>query len=176
MNGTSAGFAIGIMVGLVIVVLLFKYANKDGRIRTEYDERQKTVRGKAYRFAFYAELFAQAVLMWVFMSGIKLPVEDYALLFIAVIFGCLVLATYCIWNDVYWGLNNDRKRYHIIFIIAIILNIIPVAGAVRTGTLFENGKLGMPMLNIVVLVMIAYIYLLLLVKKIFGGKADGEEE
>ena len=173
---TSVGFAIGIMVGLVIVVLLFKYANKDGKIMTEYDERQKTVRGKAYRYAFYAELFAQAMIMCVFMSGMDLPVENYALVFIAVIAGCLVLATYCIWNDVYWGLNNDRKRYHIIFIIAIILNILPIVGAVKGGTLVENGKIGMPMLNIVVLVMIAYVYLLLLVKKIFGGRADGEEE
>lgn len=175
MNESSIGFAVGLMVGLVIVVLLLKYSNKDKKLMTEYDERQRAVRGKAYRYAFYAELFAQAILMWIFMTGIDLPIEDYALLFIAVIIGCIVLAAYCIWNDVYWGLNNDRKRYHIIFIIAIILNILPVLGAVKSGRLFENGKIGMPMLNIVVLIMMAVVYVLLLAKKIASGDADSKE-
>ena len=61
------------------------------------------------------------------------------------------------------------------FIIAIILNILPVLGAVKSGTLFENGKIGMPMLNIVVLIMMAVIYVLLLAKKIASGDADSKE-
>lgn len=175
MNATSIGFVVGLMIAAVALVFIFRYANKDGKVRTEYDERQKAVRGKAYRYAFYAEVFAQAVVMMIFMSDIELPIENYALMFIAVIFGCTVLATYCIWNDVYWGLNNNHKRYHIIFAIAILLNLLPIIGPALGGVFFENGKIGMPMLNITVLVMMFIVYVELLVKKI-KDKNDSCEE
>lgn len=175
MNGMAMGFVVGLMIAAIALVFIFKYANKDGKIKTEYDERQKAVRGKAYQYAFYAEVFAQAVLMIMLMSGIELPVENYALVFIAVIFGCTVLAVYCIWNDVYWGLNNNHKRYHMVFMIAILLNLLPVLGPVFAGSLFVNGKIGLPMLNIVVLVMMFIVYIELLVKKI-KDKSDSREE
>lgn len=175
MNATFFGFAVGLMIAAVAIVFIFKYANKDGKVRTEYDERQKTVRGKAYRYAFYAEVFAQAVIMLIFMSDIELPIENYALLFIGIIIGCTVLATYCIWNDVYWGLNNDHKRYHVVFLIATILNVLPVIGPALGGSMFINGKIGMPVLNITVLIMMFIVYVELLVKKI-KDKNDTCEE
>ena len=166
MNATSMGFIIGLMIAAIVLVAIFKYANKDGKVRTQYDERQKAVRGKAYKYAFHAEIFAQVVIMCLFMSGVELPIENYALLFVGIIFGCMVLATYCIWNDVYWGLNNDHKRYQIVFAVALVLNILPLIGGIKGGTLLENGKLGMPVLNIVVIIMMAVVYIELLIKKI----------
>ncbi|MBO4266673.1 MAG: hypothetical protein J5910_05725 [Lachnospiraceae bacterium] len=178
MNVAAFGFAIGLMIAAVVIVILFKFANKDGKVRTEYDERQKGVRGKAYRYAFYTEVFAQAVLMFLYMGGVELPLENYVLQFIAVISGCTVLAVYCIWNDVYWGLNNDHRKYHIIFIVAILLNMLPVIGAIRGGNWGENGKLGLPFLNVVVLVLMAIVYAELFIKNIMDKKdrrSAGEE-
>lgn len=175
MNATSLGFVVGLMIAAIALVFIFKYANKDGKVRTEYDERQKAVRGKAYRYAFYTEVFAQAVIMCLFMSDVQLPIEDYALVFTGILAGCIVLAAYCIWNDVYWGMNNDHRRYHIVFLIATVLNALPVIFGVTGGTLFENGKLGMPLLNIIVLFMMAVIYVELLIKKLMDKKSDAED-
>jgi len=175
MNASSFGFVIGLIVGLILVVCLFKYANKDGKIRTEYDERQKAVRGKAYKYAFYTDIFVQALLMLIFMSDYNLPVENYALVFTGVIIGCIVLAAYCIWNDVYWGLNNNHKRYHAIFVIALILNFLPVYFQAKGGSLFENGKIGMPMLNIAVIIMMVIIYAELLIKKFIDNRSGDRE-
>lgn len=174
MNATAFGFVTGLMIAAVVIVVLFKYANKDGRVRTEYDERQKGVRGKAYRYAFYTEVFAQVVLMFMYMSGIELPIEDYVLQFIAIMTGCIVLAVYCIWNDVYWGMNNDHRKYHIIFVVAILLNALPIVGAIRGGNWGENGKLGMPLLNAIVLIMMGIIYAELFIK--YMMKKDADEE
>ena len=171
---TSLGFVIGLMIAAIALVFIFKYANKDGKVKTEYDERQKAVRGKAYKYAFFTEVFAQCVLMLLFMGGVEIPVENYILIFIAIILGCMVLATYCIWNDVYWGLNNDRKRYYIVFGVALVLNILPVYFNAIGGTLFENGRIGMPLLNIVVIIMMVIILSELLIKKIVE-KNSGEE-
>ena len=43
----SIGLAVGIIVGLIICVLLAKFGNKDGAVKSKYDERQEAVRGKA---------------------------------------------------------------------------------------------------------------------------------
>ena len=72
-------------------------------------------------------------------------------------------------------MNNDHRRYHIIFVIATILNLLPVYLGIRSGTLYENGKIGMPLLNITVLIMMAVIYVELLVKKLMDKKSDGED-
>lgn len=176
METVSFAFVTGLMVAAILIVCILKYANKDGRVKTEYDERQTAVRGKAYRYAFYAEIFAQVVIMWILMTGMELPIEDYALLFIGVILGCMVLCAYCIWHDVYWGMNNDHRRFYIIFIVATILNAFPVVAGALRGTLIENGKIGMPLLNIAVLVMMAAVFIELFIKSMMDKKAEKTED
>ena len=66
----SAGLAFGVMVGLIICVILFKIANSDKKVMTQYDERQEAVRGKAYRYAFYTAMGLEAV-------GICLEAGDF---------------------------------------------------------------------------------------------------
>ncbi len=176
METAGIAFATGLMIAAVIVVCILKYANRDGKVRTEYDERQKAVRGKAYRYAFYTEIISQVVIMWILMMGIELPVEEYALIFIGVILGCIVLCAYCIWHDVYWGMNNDHRRFYIIFVVATILNAFPVVAGALRGTLIENGKIGMPLLNIAVLVMMAAVFIELFIKSMMDKKAEKTED
>ena len=44
----SVGMAIGLMVGLVISVILLKVANKDHKVKSQYDERQEMIKGKGW--------------------------------------------------------------------------------------------------------------------------------
>ena len=59
----SAGLAIGIMVGLIIAVILLKVSNRDKKTMTEYDERQKAIRGKAYMFGFYGIAISNVIML-----------------------------------------------------------------------------------------------------------------
>ncbi len=99
--GRSIGFIVGLMISAVLIVIIFKVSNKDGRVRTEYDERQQAVRGKAYMAAFYTGALAEILIMCLLMTGIELPVEPYALVFAGIMASCTVLAGYCIWIVVY---------------------------------------------------------------------------
>ncbi len=171
----SVGMAIGLMVGLVIAVILLKIANKDHKVKTQYDERQELIKGKGYKYSFYTMIFLEVVVMLLEMSGISLPLENYLLHTGAVLVGCLVLCIHSIWNGVYWGLNNNHKRYGIIIAIAVILNIIPVAGAIAHDSLSGHGFESIPILNIIVLVWMAIIGVVALAKKFVDSKA-GEEE
>ena len=41
MNAKGMGFVAGLIVGLVLVVILFRIANKDKKIKSEYDTEKK---------------------------------------------------------------------------------------------------------------------------------------
>ena len=170
----SFGYVIGILVGLVIAVILLKYGNTNHRYKTQYDERQKEFRGKAYQYGFYTLLIFEVLTMLLEIGEISLPVPSYFLHFTGCIIGILVVTSYCIWKDVYWGLNNDRKRYGIVFLVCGILNAIPVIGALMHGGLIRDGKLESPATNLLVLIMMIVISAELLIKASLDKK-EAEE-
>ena len=161
----SIDLAVGIALGLVIAVLLVKYANKDHAVKSKYDERQEAVRGKAYRYAFYSILIYEALMLVLEVGQISLPLPSYVLHFAGIIVGCLVLAGYSIWNDVYWGLNNTRKRYAVIFLVCAALNAIPVVFTILGKATFDAAWL-----NAIVLIMLAVVGIELIIKEIIDKR------
>ncbi|MCR5402876.1 MAG: hypothetical protein K6E91_03535 [Butyrivibrio sp.] len=171
----AMGVTLGIMVGLVICVILFRFANKDKRIKTQYDERQEVIRGRGYRFGFYTMLFLEVVLMMAKMAGLVFPIEEYLIHMVTILIGTLVICIHSIWNGVYWGINNDHKRYYIIFIVAIVLNLIPVASSLAHSTIATKGFDSLPMLNVLVLIWMAVIGITALVKKLVDSVNKEED-
>lgn len=167
--------AMGLMVGLMICVVLFKFANTDKKITTQYDERQEAIKGRGYKYSFYTLMVAEVALMLFQMSGISIPVENYLLHVGVILIGCLVLCLHSIWNGVYWGLNSNRKRYYIIFAIAVVLNIIPVVGAFANNNITAEGFNSFPVMNMMVLVWLMIIGIVALVKKFIDARDDAEE-
>ena len=76
----------------------------------------------------------------------------------------------------YWGLNNNKKTYYTIFAVCIIFNLFPVIAQSITGTLIQDGKIGLPILNIMVLIMMAVLGIELIVKKLIGKNSSEEED
>ena len=171
----SVGMAIGLMVGLVIAVILLKIANKDHKAKTQYDERQEMIKGRGYMYGFYTMMFMEVVVMLLEMSGIELPIENYLIHTIAILGGALVLCAHSIWNGVYWGLNNNRKRYAIILVLAVILNLIPLAASIAHGAISGHGFNSIPVLNLIVLVWMAIIGVIALVKKFVDARNVEED-
>ena len=176
MNARGWGFVAGLMVGLVLVVIFYKIANTDKKIKTEYDERQQRIRGKAYKYGFYTMIFYHVLMMGLYLCGITIPVEPYVAECFGIILGCTVLGTYCVWNDVYWGLNNDHKRYYIIFGVCLLFNLIPVAVPALTGEFERHGFGGAPMINLFIMIMMAILLIELGIKHLIDKKKDDEED
>ena len=170
----SVGITVGIIVGLVIAFALLKAANTNHRMKTDYDERQQLIRGKGYMYAFYTILFYEVLMMIIDIGEFSLPIESYAVHCVGLIIGVIVLGVYCIWNDVYWGLNNNRKRYTAIIVIAIVLNVIPIIRAIGSGEIATSGFDSFPIMNIMVIVWMAIIGLSAVVKKLFVKTEDEE--
>ena len=174
MNGNiykSAGLAFGILVGLIIAVVLITVANKNKKFKTEYDERQLKVRGDAYRYAFYTVVIWEAVLFILAFGEFTLPVSAYILHYAGILAGIIVLSGYCIWKDAYWGLNNNRKSYGIILVIAGLLNAFPLFSRLTSPDLSD-----FPYINTLTCVMLLVVGIELLLKHMIDRRADKAED
>ena len=167
----SAGLAIGILIGLVVAVALILISNNNRKVRTEYDERQLRVRGDAYRYAFYSVIICEVILLILEFGEVALPIPAYVLHFGAIIIGCLVLCTYCIWKDAYWGLNNNRRRYGIILVVAGLLNAFPIY-----GSLSHRSTLDFPYVNLLTCIMLLVVGVELIVKQFLDRRAENGGE
>ena len=91
----SFGFAVGILVAIIICVVLFKLLNTDKKIKTQYDERQQEIRGRAYKYSFYTVIFEEAIIMLIRMSGIaEFVLGSYLVQLFVMLSGLLVLCVY----------------------------------------------------------------------------------
>ncbi len=153
----TAQAIISLIFSIALIVLvcwgIFKRANKDHKAKTQYDERQTAVRGKGFMYGFYTMLVFQTILYILETSGITLPIAPFSLGFVGVILSATVLAVYTVWNGAYWGLNNNRKWYTIIFVFFLLFNLIPIIGVWSTEG-FLNVIQGTSLVNVGVEVML----------------------
>ena len=174
MNGNifkSAGVAVGIVFGLILAIALIMIANKNRKIKTEYDERQLRVRGDAYRYAFYTVVIWEVFLFILACDEIRLPIPEYVLHFAGILAGVIVLSSYCIWKDAYWGLNNNRKRYGIILVVAALLNALPVFFGLKGADGFD-----FPYVNLLTCIMLLAVGVELLIKHMLDQRAERAED
>ena len=167
----SAGLTVGILIGLVLAFALILISNNNRKVRTEYDERQLRVRGDAYRYAFYSVIICEVILLILEFGEVVLPIPAYVLHFGGILIGVLVLCTYCIWKDAYWGLNNNRRRYGIILIVTGLLNAFPLCGA-----LSHRSTLDFPYVNLLTCIMLLVVGVELLLKHFLDRRADSHGE
>ena len=167
----SAGLTVGILIGLVLAFALILISNNNRKVRTEYDERQLRVRGDAYRYAFYSVIICEVILLILEFGEVVLPIPAYVLHFGGILIGVLVLCTYCIWKDAYWGLNNNRRRYGIILIVAGLLNAFPLCGA-----LSHRSTLDFPYVNLLTCIMLLVVGVELLLKHFLDLRAESAED
>jgi hypothetical protein len=175
MASVAIAFSLGIFVAIILSIVIMKFTNTDKKIKTQYDERQEIIRSRGYKYSFYAMLIIEVLFMCIKIADIKLPVNDFLLHLLAMLFGCLVLCVYSIWNDAYWGLNNDRKKYIIIYALVTLFNVAPIVAAFLEGDFRTEGWDALPITNIVVVIWLALIAAAALVKKIVDSRS-GEED
>lgn len=174
--GKTVGVLTGFVVGLVIVVIIAVICNKNRKVKTQYDERQQIIRGKGYHYAFYAIMIFAALNVVLSLAGLELPVVPEVLAFCYIFVGAATNIVYCIFQDAYWGLNNNKKRYLIVFLLIALLNIAIVVRSYLAGTLIEDGRLGTMGTNLLVAVLFLVTGLAILIQMIREKKALGSEE
>ena len=172
--GKSAGLAAGIIVGLVICVILFKFMNKDKDLKTKYDERQQSVRGRAYKYGFWGFMAGTGFIMCLDAGGIEIASRSVTLFFIMFI-GLVIQVCYSIWNDGYYGINTNKKRFYGVSLVASLINLLVVVAAVREGSFFENGLISDRGINLLCVILFLIIGVELIIKDCLDKKENLRE-
>ena len=118
------GFLCGLVV-VAIVALLLRYVlkKKSGVLCGEYDERQKAIQGRGYKYAYFTMMIAVAA-GGVFdaWTGIKwIELVPFAMLCLWL--SLCVFVTYCISKDAYVSFQAKRKVLILIFALSALINM-----------------------------------------------------
>lgn len=93
-------------------------------------------------------------------------------LFLSIVAGVAVFACYCIWNDGYFSLNENRRSLMIVFAVVGIVNIVLGILHIQRGEFLVNGRLTFNSLNFFCGILAIIIFVALFLKKL---KDDREE-
>lgn len=179
--GVVVGIIITIAAMILIAFAIFKLGNKDGRVKTEYDERQKIVIGEGYKYAFWT----LAALLVVLQIAVEVE-SDFGeseliqsslgpLTFALIIASILVFCVYSIWNGAYWGLNNNKKYYIITLAIIGGVNVIIGVAAIMSDGLVVDGALSGAFVNLTCGLLMAVVLGAAWIKDRIDKASDDEE-
>ncbi len=163
---------VGVVLGLLLVVIMLASTKTNNTLKGNYDERQEIVRGKGFKYGFFTILICNVWFALTDTIEILQFAEPAAAMGLSVIVGVLVSACYCIWNDGYFALNENRKALLICFAVLGIVNISLGIINLRTGNGFVNGSLTIRGLNLFCGIMFLIVFAVIACKKI---KDRGED-
>lgn len=162
-------FGVVAFVSLCGIIFLFVQRKKTEK---KYDERQDIIRGIGYKYGFFAMLIYNTMAYIIYLCNVNLPVSADVLFIFGILLGAIVVATYCIWKDAYYALNENRKQVNTLLGVIGALNIgIGIMNCFQ-GNAIENGKLGTGAINLVCGVLFIYIFIIIMVKSIVDKRSE----
>ena len=165
MSATGIGVICGIIFGLIISAIIFVICNKNGKMKTNYDERQEAIRGRGYKYAFYASYIYFVIWIVLEMGEIHIPAVTPIIVFGGIVVGILTLGIYTVFKNAYWGTNNDPVKYIVVLGIVTVINLAAGITSAMQGELVVDGVLQFQGLNILCGAMMLCLAVALLIKK-----------
>lgn len=120
----AMGFVTGILIVFIIGFLLLKLTKKDGKIKCNFDERQELARGKGFKYGFFTVIICDVLMGMLNMFAEQNFFHPFVSHFLGIYAGIAVFAVYCIWNDAYISLNENRKALMGVFGVMGALNFV----------------------------------------------------
>lgn len=164
---------LGAVLGVLIFVIVFAVAQKDGGMKQNYDERQEVSRGRGAKYGLYTMFFFNMALFLAEVAGIRLPMSPGMALLISVLVGGIVFAVYCVWKEAYFALNQKAGVYIGLFFVLAVYNLGIGIKVFLAGEAFYNHQLTIQSINLFVGVMMSVLCGTLMIKK---ACKDREEE
>ena len=172
MDFRSIGLATGICVGLVLCVVIFKFWNKDGKVKTKYDEMQELQRGRAYKLSFWTLAALETVMCLLQIAGVKFLSDPFTSNVTCIIIAALVHAVYSVQHDAYIGLNTNSKRFTIACIFIGLFNAVCCIFPIIAGSMVHDGVLQAPFTNL----LCAVTFLIIGIQIFIKNKKEKSEE
>lgn len=165
-------WSIGFVVGIIIAFICLAKLNNDGKSKTKYDERQKAVRGDAYRYAFFATIISCFVVMVLSTIDGLLNIFGKEVYCIPIFIGLIVQISYAIFNDGYIGLNTNMKRFIIFMILITLVNILVPVRFMVEGEFIKDGVIQTGFANLLCAGLFIILIIELLIKKLIDKRGE----
>lgn len=170
--GVKIVFVIGLVIGLLVVAICLAVSKKGDETKNQFDERQELVRGIGFKYGFFTLMISNAVLLFLKVLEVPLFSNLEVAMTASIVVGVAVFASYCIWNDGYFALNENRKSLLIMLGLIGLMNIVIGIGNLMAGVVIENGALTFRSTNLFCALLFLVIFVVLLLKQIKDGKEE----
>lgn len=171
----AAGLAAGVLVGILFIFIFLKVTKTDGKMKCKYDERQNTARGNGFKYGFFTLLICNLLQAFAFDGKMSLPVDQSVILLISVVLGILVYVSYCIWNDAYFSLNENRRKVLVGFVVIGVFNLLIGISNLHSGKAFTDGVLNFRSINLFCGLLFLVIFAVLLAKHLTKKQEEEDE-
>lgn len=163
----------GLIASILFTIIFISLTRADKNVKCKYDERQELVRGKGFKYGFFSMLICNVLFTCMELAEMPLFAEFEVLILISSIMGIIVWVVYCIWNEGYFALNENKKKLMILFAVISVVNFIVSGVWIFRGMVIQNGKLTYYSTNLFCGLLFIIIYLTMLLKRICK---DGKDE
>lgn len=176
MAGKAVGMIVGAIVAFVICFVAFRKLNKNGKSKTEYDERQKAIRDEGFKYGFWTLSAYLLVLIFLDSLEIELPMTQGIIYILGYFVAISVVIVHSIWNEAYFGINNIQKRWYYFMAIVGVANFaIAILGAVN-GEMIVDGKVSSPCVNLLCGLLFVVVLVTTVAKNLHDKKMESEIE
>ena len=177
----SISYILGFLCGLVLVVLValllrYVFKKKNGVLCGEYDERQKAIQGRGYKYAYFSMLISVvAGALFDVWTGVKW-IELFPFAVLCLWLSLCVFVTYCIAKDAYVSFQAKRKVLILIFALSALVNLgIALMEIICGNGIITDGCLNLTNANLFTGAASLQIALALCIRAIYE-RVRGEEE
>ena len=151
------GFALGITAVFVLAalgILIGKLIHKENK--GKYDERQQKERGRAFKIGFVAYVICTLCAMFLDVYGVTENIEQAYIYLMVLLLPLLVFVLVFIWRDAYFQMGENKKRFFIFGVFALILNVLAFIRNRNNISLIACAFLIITFLNIIVKVIVEH--------------------
>ena len=164
------------LTSLCLVVLILALITKGSGWRERYDERQELERGRGFKYAFFTMLVYFLVMIYMDAAGLSFAADTSLLYCCGILLGILVYMVYCVWHESYFALNQNMRSCMFAFGIIGLSNFLIGLINLIDGTLVENGRLTVRIVNPLCSFLFFALFLTSLLKKIVSSKGESADE
>ena len=177
MNNYSTPWIIGLGCGILfaVIYLIIRKIIQKGK-SADYDERQQLIRGKSYTVGFYVTILLETAYLFA-CEFYKPIIANNALIQFTILITGLIVAVYIqVWNDAYFNLKENPKRWICVMAVATVLNLVSFIRLTSEEGIFHDGALDFACVSLLIAVYIIILMVLLGIKAAKNKKLENQSD
>lgn len=168
MHSHTFSFFLGVVFA-IFFCLVICLKKREGK---RYDERQQIVRGMGYKYAFFSTILYFSVVALVSEAVEKQFMTRSAEAIIGLCLGVAVYVVYCILNDGYFPINENRRTLLISLAIMGVANIVIAVNQIMDGEIMEDGVITEKCSNVAVGALFIVVFIACIIRNAIEKKED----